>query len=114
MYDQRFGTSTDNRECILCHEKGDGNAELHGRLLNYKRGGWVHVNCIWWSSDVHEHKTGALMNVAQSVTRCLEESCTTCQQLGASLKCSRPRCDSMFHIVCAKKSGGIFLEQKVC
>ena len=56
MYDQRFGNCMDNRECVLCRRKGDGDAELHGRLLSYKRGGWVHVNCIWWASDVYEHK----------------------------------------------------------
>ena len=53
------------------------------------------------------------MNVSPTVTRCLEAACGTCYQFGASLKCSRQRCETMFHLECAKKSGGLFLEQKV-
>ena len=111
-YEQNFGKSLDKRSCLLCKVRGDGKADTLGRLLNVGVGRWVHVNCILWAADVREDPSGALINVLQGLSKCQPMTCATCGGFGASVTCSRLRCDLHYHIECAFKSGGTFLRQQ--
>ena len=58
-------------------------------------------------------KSGALLNVEHCITRALNSLCSACGRPGASVNCSRQRCEAVFHVECARKSKGIFTSHKV-
>lgn len=119
----RVSRADDTRHCVLCHEKGDGEQELNGRLLNVDANEWIHVNCALWSSEVHEAENGALLNVEAAIQRAKLTKCKICNKFGASLRCYKLECLSNiinesgllvgFHLKCAKKTNGIFVRDKV-
>jgi len=129
---ERAMLHADSRHCSFCGEVGDGNQELTGRLLNVDANEWVHVNCALWSAEVHVSEEvsphyiecqweksflkGALMNVESALRRAQKVECTICGQLGASLRCYKLDCankDLAFHLLCAKRSKGHFVKDKV-
>lgn len=113
---QRFNRLDDTRTCTLCGDIGDGPQEHTGRLLNVDANEWVHVNCILWSAEVHEIDTGALTNVDTALKRAKATMCRVCGRLGASLKCLKTECagrDDGFHIICARRTNGRFIKDKV-
>ncbi|KAK8781094.1 hypothetical protein V5799_017565, partial [Amblyomma americanum] len=102
----------DTRQCILCHDIGDGETNGAARLLNLDVDLWVHLNCALWSQEVYETCNGALMNVASACRRALLLTCSRCHRTGASLHCFRLRCTAAYHFPCASKDGCSFFKDK--
>ncbi|CAB3379589.1 Hypothetical predicted protein [Cloeon dipterum] len=102
----------DSRQCLFCHQMGDGPADGSGRLLNYDVDKWVHLNCALWSSDVYETENGALMNVEQALQQGLSQNCSVCGKHGATVKCFKTRCGSTYHLGCAVKDDCVFYKNK--
>ena len=73
---------------------------------------WIHLNCALWSSEVYETQNGSLMNVFQAVKRALSLPCAHCHKLGASLKCFKLRCTSVYHFACAVEEECTFYKDK--
>ena len=104
----------DTRRCMFCHQVGDGVSDGPGRLLNYDVDKWVHLNCSLWSDEVYETESGALMNVDQALKQSLTLICVACKQKGATVKCFKTRCSSVYHLGCGVKEGCVFYKNKVC
>lgn len=102
----------DTRQCILCHDIGDGETNGPARLLNLDVDLWVHLNCALWSQEVYETCDGALMNVASACRRALLVTCSRCHRTGASLHCFRMRCPAAYHFPCATHDGCSFYKDK--
>lgn len=102
----------DTRQCIFCHQIGDGVADGPSRLLNYDVDKWVHLNCALWSDGVYETKNGALINMEDALQMSFVQQCTLCNQLGATIKCSKNRCANIYHLGCAIKDDCVFYESK--
>jgi len=102
----------DSRKCIFCHQIGDGVADGPSRLLNYDVDKWVHLNCALWSDGVYETVNGALMNLEATLQQSLTSQCSHCNQLGATIKCFKARCGSIYHLSCALKDNCVFYKNK--
>lgn len=102
----------DVRKCIFCHQIGDGVADGPSRLLNYDVDKWVHLNCALWSDGVYETVNGALMNLEPILQTSLNSQCTICNHLGATVKCFKARCGSIYHLSCAMKDNCVFYKNK--
>lgn len=74
---------------------------------------WVHLNCALWSDEVYETESGALVNVEQALKQSLTHLCLACQKVGATVKCFKVRCCSVYHLSCAVKEGCMFYQNKV-
>ena len=70
----------------------------------------VEITLLYYLSNF---KSGALLNVEHCITRALNSLCSACGCPGASVNCSRQRCEAVFHVECARKSKGIFTSHKV-
>eukprot|EP01038_Epipyxis_sp_PR26KG_P012769 gene12769-17121_t len=87
------------RKCCLCHESIEDN--LHGRLVPFPDGVFVHVNCVRWCSEVYE-EDGFLMNAMEAKNRSIKLNCAFCHQKGAGVGCqSGTKCKRNFHLRCA-------------
>lgn len=102
----------DTRKCIFCHQMGDGVADGPSRLLNFDVDKWVHLNCALWSDGVYETENGALMNLEIALQQSLTTTCYICNQLGATIKCFKNRCASVYHLNCALKDSCVFYKNK--
>lgn len=102
----------DSRKCILCHQSGDSVADGPSQLLNYDVDKWVHLNCALWSEGVYETVNGALMNFESAVQSSLNSQCTLCNHLGATVKCFKARCGTVYHLNCAMKESCVFYKNK--
>lgn len=102
----------DTRKCILCHQIGDGVADGPSQLLNYDVDKWVHLNCALWSEGVYETVNGALMNFENALQSSLNSQCTLCNHLGATVKCFKARCGTVYHLNCAMKDNCVFYKNK--
>ena len=102
----------DRRQCVLCSQLGDGVADGPSRLLNYDVDKWVHLNCALWSTEVYETISGGLVNFQLALQNGLNQSCNTCQQLGATVKCYKTRCGAVFHLPCAIRDQCVFYQNK--
>lgn len=102
----------DRRQCVLCSQLGDGVADGPSRLLNYDVDKWVHLNCALWSTEVYETISGGLVNFQVALQNGLNQSCNTCQQLGATVKCYKTRCGAVFHLPCAIRDQCVFYQNK--
>lgn len=103
----------DTRKCILCHHVGDGVEDGPSRLLNFDVDKWVHLNCALWSDEVYETVNGALMNLETALQTSFVQHCTLCAQLGATVKCYKPRCTNIYHLNCAIKDNCVFYKNKL-
>lgn len=102
----------DTRKCIFCHQIGDGVADGPSRLLNFDVDKWVHLNCALWSDGVYETVNGALMNLEPVLQISLTSLCAVCNQTGATIKCFKTRCGSVYHLTCAMKENCVFYKNK--
>jgi histone-lysine N-methyltransferase MLL3 len=102
----------DKRQCLFCSGQGDGVSDGPARLINYDVDRWVHLNCALWHEEVFEMVNGALMNVDMALKQSLTQTCLHCGRNGASVKCFKLRCSSVFHLGCAVKEGCVFLKNK--
>ena len=102
----------DNRQCEFCEEKGDGETNGPGRLLNLDLDKWVHLNCALWSDEVYETQNGSLVNVEQALRRALELQCVHCHKPGASLSCFVHKCPNRYHVACAQRAECLFHTDK--
>lgn len=102
----------DTRQCIFCHQIGDGVADGPSRLLNFDVDKWVHLNCALWSDGVYETVNGALMNLENALQVSFVQQCTLCNQLGATIKCFKNRCANVYHLNCAIKDDCVFYKSK--
>lgn len=100
----------DSRLCVLCKQVGDSVTDGPSRLLNYDADKWVHLNCALWSDGVYETVNGALMNVDAALR--LQNACTHCHHLGATIKCFKFSCENVYHLGCAKKDDCKFYKNK--
>ncbi|KAL1415101.1 hypothetical protein MTO96_006974 [Rhipicephalus appendiculatus] len=100
----------DTRQCILCHDIGDGETNGPARLLNLDVDLWVHLNCALWSQEVYETCDGALMNVASACRRALLVNCSRCHRTGASLHCFRIRCPCCLSLCLCQPRRMFFLQ----
>jgi histone-lysine N-methyltransferase MLL3 len=121
-------SSKDKRICVFCNGIGDMTANGAGRyrfyliirfsyyfirLLNLDVGQWCHLNCAFWSYEVYETLSGALMCVEQAFTRSINTECIVCKQHGSSLTCFYQRCPNTYHFTCAIDNGCVFYKDKV-
>ena len=108
----------DSRMCCLCMTCGDDDADAagdediflvkSGRLLPLQ-GGWVHVQCALWSSEVwRNHSTGTFVNVHKARSRGLKLKCSGCGRVGATVGCNKIHCKSNYHFACAAACGAVF------
>lgn len=102
----------DRRQCVLCSQVGDGVPDGPSRLLNFDVDKWVHLNCALWSSEVYETISGGLVNFHLALQNGLNQSCNSCQQLGATVKCYKTRCGAVFHLPCAIRDDCVFYQNK--
>lgn len=102
----------DTRRCIFCHAIGDGVADGPSRLLNYDVDKWVHLNCALWSDGVYETENGALMQLESALQASLSQTCVCCNNLGATIKCFKPRCSNIYHLSCGMKNSCVFYKNK--
>lgn len=105
-------TNEDTRRCELCGIQGDGVADGVSRLLNCDVDRWVHLNCALWSEGVYETVSGALMNVETALANGSNATCAVCRRLGATVKCFKVRCGSVYHLGCAVKENCVFYKNK--
>ncbi|CAB3402816.1 unnamed protein product [Caenorhabditis bovis] len=102
----------DQRQCVLCGMRGDGEPSKCGRLLSLTEYIWVHVNCALWSTEVFENPTGGLMHVDRAVIRASKVFCGLCGRAGASIKCHKMGCMYSFHVLCAQRTNGFFIKDR--
>ncbi|XP_023032890.1 histone-lysine N-methyltransferase trr [Drosophila willistoni] len=102
----------DTRQCVFCNQRGDGLADGPSRLLNFDVDKWVHLNCALWSNGVYETVSGALMNFQIALQAGLNQSCSACHLLGATIKCFKSRCNAIYHLPCAIKEDCMFYKNK--
>ncbi|CAG9559873.1 unnamed protein product [Danaus chrysippus] len=105
-------TNEDTRKCELCGIQGDGVADGVSRLLNCDVDRWVHLNCALWSEGVYETVSGALMNVDTALVAGSNATCAVCRRLGATVRCFKVRCGSVYHLGCAVKDNCVFYKNK--
>lgn len=105
-------TNEDSRKCELCGIQGDGVADGVSRLLNCDVNRWVHLNCALWSEGVYETVSGALMNVETALAAGSNATCAVCRRLGATVRCFKVRCGSVYHLGCAVKDNCVFYKNK--
>ncbi|KAL0832574.1 hypothetical protein ABMA28_000774 [Loxostege sticticalis] len=105
-------TNEDSRKCELCGIQGDGVADGVSRLLNCDVDRWVHLNCALWSEGVYETVSGALMNVETALANGSNATCAVCRRLGATVRCFKVRCGSVYHLGCAVKDSCVFYKNK--
>lgn len=105
-------TNEDHRRCELCGIEGDGVADGVSRLLNCDVNRWVHLNCALWSEGVYETVSGALMNVETALATGSNATCAVCRRLGATVRCFKVRCGSLYHLGCAVKDNCVFYKNK--
>lgn len=105
-------TNEDSRRCELCGIQGDGVADGVSRLLNCDVDRWVHLNCALWSEGVYETVSGALMNVETALAAGSNATCAVCRRLGATVRCFKVRCGSVYHLGCAVKENCVFYKNK--
>ncbi|XP_032581935.1 histone-lysine N-methyltransferase trr isoform X1 [Drosophila sechellia] len=102
----------DTRQCVFCNQRGDGQADGPSRLLNFDVDKWVHLNCALWSNGVYETVSGALMNFQTALHAGLNQACSACHQLGATIRCFKSRCNSLYHLPCAIREECVFYKNK--
>lgn len=102
----------DTRKCMFCQQPGDGVCDGPSRLLNVDVDKWVHLNCALWSDGVYETVNGALMNVESTLQNSSSTQCCFCNNLGATIKCFKTRCGSVYHLACAMKDNCVFYKNK--
>ncbi|CAF1248982.1 unnamed protein product [Adineta steineri] len=107
-----LNTKEDKRHCAFCNGIGDMTTNGPGRLLNLDVGQWCHLNCAFWSYEVYETLSGALMCVEQAFMRSIYTECIICKQKGSSLTCFYPRCSNTYHFTCAMDNGCVFYKDK--
>ncbi|KAI5633886.1 PHD-like zinc-binding domain-containing protein [Phthorimaea operculella] len=105
-------SNEDVRKCELCGIQGDGVADGVSRLLNCDVDRWVHLNCALWSEGVYETVSGALMNVETALANGSNATCAVCRRLGATVRCFKVRCGSVYHLGCAVKDNCVFYKNK--
>ncbi|GAB5368126.1 hypothetical protein AAMO2058_001291500 [Amorphochlora amoebiformis] len=98
--------------CLICRGAGDSKeGTVEGRLLPVRSTmnkllGWVHSNCAFWSSEVHDNKgQGCLHNVESAINAALHLRCAACSKFGAGLRCCFPSCNLAFHFRCLRHGG---------
>lgn len=52
------------------------------------------------------------MNVEIALQNGINQVCSSCQHLGATIKCFKTRCNNTFHLLCAKKEQCVFYKNK--
>lgn len=72
----------------------------------------MHLNCALWSEGVYETVNGALMNLEGALQSSLTQTCIICSQMGATIKCFKPRCTNLYHLSCAMKDQCVFYKNK--
>ncbi|XP_023312429.1 histone-lysine N-methyltransferase 2C isoform X6 [Anoplophora glabripennis] len=102
----------DTRKCMFCQGIGDGVADGPARLLNFDVDKWVHLNCGLWSDGVYETVNGALMNLENAIQMSLVTNCIHCNKFGATIRCFKTRCTSVYHLSCAVKDRCVFFKNK--
>ncbi|KAG8236512.1 hypothetical protein J437_LFUL012798 [Ladona fulva] len=102
----------DKRKCMFCHQVGDGVSDGPARLLNYDVDQWVHLNCALWSDEVYETVNGALMNLEAALRQGLTLNCALCRRTGATVRCFKARCSTVYHLGCAVKDKCVFFKNK--
>ncbi len=73
----------------------------------------MHLNCVLWSEEVYETENGALVNGEAALKQSMTLTCIACKQKGATVKCFKVRCSSIYHLGCAVKEGCVFYKNKV-
>ena len=91
------------RVCGFCGDSAD--AVQCGRMLPTGAGGWAHINCLLWSSEVFEKEAGVLHGVPAALRRARRTFCAHCQMPGASVGCNAKKCANTYHFACARAAG---------
>ncbi|ESO09953.1 hypothetical protein HELRODRAFT_97267 [Helobdella robusta] len=98
---------------MLCGSSGDAESNGPGRLLDMHAAVWVHCNCSLWSHDVYETLDGTLVGSKRHINSMKHTGfCAVCARPGATVACFLPSCGQSFHLICARKQGMCFLENK--
>ena len=87
--------------CAFCLR--NGKRSLSGRLIPFRANQFIHINCALWTHNVFDDKEGHILNFYFSYKNARLTKCTHCGDLGASVKCERPKCNNVYHFPCALK-----------
>ncbi|KAK4525629.1 hypothetical protein GAYE_SCF15G3538 [Galdieria yellowstonensis] len=104
----------DSRVCAFC--KSDQTSL--GRLLpifhynNCEKVRWVHSQCALFAAETFEDDTGNIHCVTRALSRGQRSRCSFCKELGATVGCCMSRCQRNYHLSCACRTSGTFLEEK--
>eukprot|EP00188_Purpureofilum_apyrenoidigerum_P001926 Plantae.Rhodophyta-Purpureofilum_apyrenoidigerum.ctg2114.p1 GENE.Plantae.Rhodophyta-Purpureofilum_apyrenoidigerum.ctg2114~~Plantae.Rhodophyta-Purpureofilum_apyrenoidigerum.ctg2114.p1 ORF type:complete len:1354 (+),score=138.93 Plantae.Rhodophyta-Purpureofilum_apyrenoidigerum.ctg2114:538-4599(+) len=88
--------------CELCRQATQN--ETVGRFIPIDQLGWVHVNCVVWSSEVcrSDKSVDVLNNVKHAVKRNRNSyRCSLCGDKGATVGCEVRTCKENYHFPCA-------------
>lgn len=94
----------DSRVCDLCLQRGDSIES--GRMLCTLTGDWVHLNCVYYSSNISiDSKNGAIQKYTQMKNKSRSTRCCICDRTGASIRCCFQNCPYAFHFACGREKG---------
>eukprot|EP00241_Pyramimonas_parkeae_P003683 CAMPEP_0114244728 /NCGR_PEP_ID=MMETSP0058-20121206/11501_1 /TAXON_ID=36894 /ORGANISM="Pyramimonas parkeae, CCMP726" /LENGTH=660 /DNA_ID=CAMNT_0001357701 /DNA_START=349 /DNA_END=2328 /DNA_ORIENTATION=- len=65
----------------------------------------VHRLCALWAAEVFEDDDGKLCQVATSLRRARQLKCTLCKDPGGVIGCQVEKCQSKYHVMCARQVG---------
>uniref|UniRef100_A0A3B3RFN4 PHD-type domain-containing protein n=1 Tax=Paramormyrops kingsleyae TaxID=1676925 RepID=A0A3B3RFN4_9TELE len=93
----------DGTRPLRLHESG--RTALQGAELEAEsREHWLHEACAVWTGGVFL-VSGKLYGVKEAARATAATSCSVCQDMGASIRCSYEGCPQNFHYFCAKEIG---------
>jgi len=62
---------------------------------------FIHELCGLWTPNIFLDSSGKLINVVKEIRRSYKLKCSYCNQKGAGLGCSQPKCRKDYHYLCA-------------
>ncbi len=104
--------------CSLCRMPDD---TVFGQMLAFENGKkqilCVHEKCIKFTNlvDTSEREESRMGHEYNNVFQAVEDAriCSICKTPGASIRCSQPNCDQIFHFHCGLNSGWKFEKNRM-
>ncbi|XP_016051985.1 PREDICTED: retinoic acid-induced protein 1 [Miniopterus natalensis] len=119
------GLSRRLQSCYCCDGQGDGSEEVAPAADKIRKhecskeapaepGGdtqehWVHEACAVWTGGVYL-VAGKLFGLQEAMKVALDMTCSSCQEVGATIGCCHKGCVHTYHYPCASDAGCTFTE----
>lgn len=101
IFDALEDNPTKILQCSFCFR--NGKRRLSGRLIPFRANQFIHINCALFTDNVFDDKEGHILNFYFAYKKARLTKCSCCGELGASLTCSRAKCNNVYHFPCALK-----------